>query len=68
MGNTSQSSFYSEPPVSQEQEAKLKKIAKPLLSQKKESRPPTSTQMSKREAEIDDMLSELSTPGLGDDL
>lgn len=54
--------------MSQEQEAKLKKIAKPLLAQKKESRPPTSTQKSKREAEIDDMLSELSTPGLGDDL
>ena len=67
VGNTSQTSFYSETPVSQEQEAKLKKIAKPLLSQKKESRPPT-TGKSKREEEIDDLLSELSTPGLGDDL
>jgi hypothetical protein len=38
-----------------------------LLSQKKESRPPT-THQTKREEEIDDMLSELSTPGLGDDL
>lgn len=58
---SSAKSFYSDAQVDQAQEAKLKKLAKPFSLTKK------SQQFTKPE-EIDDLMSEISTPGLDVDL
>lgn len=70
--SVSQSSFYSDAQqVDPEQAAKLKKLAKPFsLTNKKHAGGTTNPAlmgMTKPE-QIDDMLSELSTPGLDEDI
>lgn len=56
--NSSQSSFYSASEIGQEQQEKLKRLTKPFAvgNQTKRSKAEI------REQEIDDMLSEISTP------
>ena len=59
--NQSSQSFYSEKPVDDEQAARVKKIAKPFaVGQKKQK--PTAAEVE------DDLLSEVSTPGLEQDM
>lgn len=58
--NQSATSFYSDAKVDASQEAKLKKLAKPFSLAKK-------PKLHKPE-EIDDMLSELSTPNFDEDV
>lgn len=74
--DSSATSFYSDAQqIDSQQAAKLKKLAKPMMSgSKKPSQtlvpvsPSPALKGMTRPEEIDDMLSELSTPGLNEDL
>lgn len=73
--NSSTTSFYSESAqqLDPDQAAKLKKLANPFSTMSKKNGRETpsavhpSLQGMTRPEDIDDMLSELSTPGLGED-